>query len=75
LHNQLGIASLAGVVIIVLAIPVTSSVASRLKTIQKVVSKLRDERVKLSNEVLSGMKVIKLQGMLCYSVGSVSISA
>jgi hypothetical protein len=61
LHNQLGVASLAGVVVIVMGIPMTSSVAVRLKTIQKVVSKLRDERVKLSNEVLAGMKVIKLQ--------------
>jgi len=49
------------VVVIVMGIPMTSSVAVRLKTIQKVVSKLRDERVKLSNEVLAGMKVIKLQ--------------
>lgn len=32
-----------------------------MKSLQKELSKVRDERIKLSNEVLNGMKVIKLQ--------------
>jgi ATP-binding cassette subfamily C (CFTR/MRP) protein 1 len=32
-----------------------------MKTLQRQLSKIRDERIKLSNEVLAGMKVIKLQ--------------
>lgn len=32
-----------------------------LKTLQKALSTVRDERIKLTNEVLTGMKVIKLQ--------------
>ncbi len=32
-----------------------------MKVLQKELSKIRDNRIKLTNEVLSGMKVIKLQ--------------
>jgi ATP-binding cassette, subfamily C (CFTR/MRP), member 1 len=47
--------------LIVLTIPLTKRVSMHLKDLQKALSKVRDERIKLTNEVLSGMKVIKLQ--------------
>eukprot|EP01039_Chlorochromonas_danica_P007900 gene7900-8715_t len=61
LWRQLGISCLSGMAVIVVAIPVTSKVSQHMKTLQKALSKIRDERIKLTNEVLSGMKVIKLQ--------------
>eukprot|EP00605_Chrysophyceae_sp_TOSAG23-4_P001356 GSChrysophyteH1.ASY1.ANO1.1476.1 assembled CDS len=50
LHNQLGPSAFAAVAVILLTIPLTGFMARRMKAIQAVVSKLRDERVKLSNE-------------------------
>jgi hypothetical protein len=35
----------------------TSLVSRHLKTLQKALSKMRDDRVKVTNEVLAGMKV------------------
>lgn len=32
-----------------------------MKTIQKQISGIRDERIKITNEILAGMKVIKIQ--------------
>ena len=50
-----------GMALIILTIPLTQRVSMHLKTLQKALSGVRDERIKLTNEVLSGMKVIKLQ--------------
>jgi Tfp pilus assembly protein PilV len=47
--------------LIILTIPLTGRVSMHLKTLQKALSAVRDERIKLTNEVLTGMKVIKLQ--------------
>ena len=61
LYQQLGVSCITAVIVIILAMPLTGAVAKRLKKIQNAVSNLRDERVKVVNEVLGGMKVIKLQ--------------
>ena len=61
LWQQVGSASIAAITVIILTIPLTGRVSVYLKTIQKKVSSVRDERVKICNEVLAGMKVIKLQ--------------
>ncbi len=46
--------------LIIFTIPLTQRVSVYLKTLQKALSGVRDERIKLTNEVLSGMKMIKL---------------
>ena len=61
LFRQLGPSSLGGVAIILFMIPVTKYVAQWMGSMQKRLMKARDERVELNSEVLSGMKVIKLQ--------------
>jgi ABC-type multidrug transport system fused ATPase/permease subunit len=61
LWNQLGVSCLTGMAVIILGIPCTSRASLYMKTLQRQLSKIRDERIKLTNEVLSGMKVIKLQ--------------
>jgi ABC-type multidrug transport system fused ATPase/permease subunit len=61
LWEQLGTSCLAGIAVIVLSIPVTGKISLYMKSLQKAMSSVRDERIKLSNEVLAGMKVIKLQ--------------
>ena len=50
---------------ILIAIPVTQKISARIKVIQKELSQVRDERVKLNNEVLGGIKVIKATRPTC----------
>jgi len=47
--------------LIIFAIPLTGRVSQYLQELQEELSGVRDERMKLTNEVLAGMKVIKLQ--------------
>jgi len=61
LWQQLGPSSLAGVSVIVVMIPVTKLVAQTMGVMQKKLMKAKDNRVELNSEVLSGMKVIKVQ--------------
>jgi ABC-type multidrug transport system fused ATPase/permease subunit len=62
LHLQeLGPSCLAGIVFIAATIPLSGSIAKRMKNLQSRLMAQKDERVKLNVEVLSGMKVIKLQ--------------
>ncbi|KAJ1439399.1 pdr transporter [Ochromonadaceae sp. CCMP2298] len=61
LYQQMGVSCVAGMAVILLTIPLTGKVSLYLKTLQKKLSEIRDERIKLTNEVLAGMKVIKLQ--------------
>ncbi|XP_052851269.1 multidrug resistance-associated protein 1 isoform X8 [Drosophila gunungcola] len=60
LWQQLGPSVLAGLAVMIILIPVNGVVASRIKTYQIRQMKYKDERVKLMNEVLSGIKVLKL---------------
>jgi len=52
--------AVAGLAVTVLLIPLSSLVARRLGQIRKRIVKLTDERVKLSSEVILGIKAIKL---------------
>lgn len=61
LYQLLSFATFSGITVILVSIPLTKKVGIYMKTLQKELSKLRDERVRLMNEVLNGMKIIKLQ--------------
>ena len=60
LWNILGVASLAGLAVMVLMIPMNMLVASKMKKYQIAQMRFKDKRVKLMDEVLNGMKVLKL---------------
>jgi ATP-binding cassette, subfamily C (CFTR/MRP), member 1 len=51
---------LAGLAVMIILIPVNGFIANRVKTLQIRQMKCKDERVKLMNEVLNGIKVLKL---------------
>lgn len=57
LWNILGPSVLAGLAVMIILIPINGFIASRVKTLQIRQMKNKDERVKLMNEVLSGIKV------------------
>ncbi|XP_026281245.2 multidrug resistance-associated protein 1 isoform X2 [Frankliniella occidentalis] len=60
LWNTLGPSVLAGLAVMIILIPVNGVIASKVKNLQITQMKYKDERVKLMNEILSGMKVLKL---------------
>lgn len=60
LWNILGVASLTGLVVMLLMLPLNMYVANKLKDFQLKQMVKKDERVKVMNEVLGGMKVLKL---------------
>jgi ABC-type multidrug transport system fused ATPase/permease subunit len=61
LWQELGASCLGGVAVIIVMMPVTKKVGKYLGGLQKKLMKVKDERLKINNEVLSGVKVIKLQ--------------
>ena len=61
LWGQLGVSCLAGLIVIILMIPTTNVVGRYQGKIQKTLMKARDERTALNSEMLSSMKVIKIQ--------------
>ncbi|KAK1939976.1 Multidrug resistance-associated protein 1 [Phytophthora citrophthora] len=61
LWKQIGPATFAGVAVIILMIPVTAGVSKLMGRLQEALMEVKDERIKICNEVLAGMKVIKMQ--------------
>ncbi|XP_045104248.1 multidrug resistance-associated protein 1-like isoform X3 [Portunus trituberculatus] len=60
LWEHLGPSVLAGVGVMVVLIPVNGFIANRTKILQISQMKSKDKRVKLMNEILNGIKVLKL---------------
>ncbi|XP_050048216.1 multidrug resistance-associated protein 1 [Dermacentor andersoni] len=60
LWQLLGVAVLSGVGIMVLMVPINGFLAAYSKKLQTRQMKHKDERIKLMNEILGGMKVLKL---------------
>ncbi|XP_018568582.1 multidrug resistance-associated protein 1-like [Anoplophora glabripennis] len=60
LWNELGPSVLAGLAVMIILIPLNGFIANKIKTMQIKQMKYKDERVKLMNEILNGIKVLKL---------------
>jgi len=60
LYNTLGSPVFAGVAILILLVPLNGFVATVSRNYIMAQMTLKDERIKLTNEVLSGIKVLKL---------------
>ena len=60
LWGLLGAASLAGLFVMVLLIPTNAALGSRMKKFQRENMKYKDNRMKSMNEILDGVKVLKL---------------
>ncbi|CAF4848492.1 unnamed protein product [Pieris macdunnoughi] len=60
LWGILGPSVLAGLAVMIVLIPVNGLIANRVKTLQIRQMKYKDERVKLMNEILNGIKVLKM---------------
>lgn len=62
LWQYLGVASLTGIVIMILTVPLNAYLSNKSKNLFIAKWKFQDERIKTINEILSGIKVIKLYG-------------
>ncbi|XP_063286386.1 multidrug resistance-associated protein 1-like [Pelobates fuscus] len=60
LWRNLGPSVLAGVAVMILLVPVNAVIAVKTKKYQVVQMKCKDNRIKLMNEILNGIKVLKL---------------
>uniref|UniRef100_UPI003AAA51D4 multidrug resistance-associated protein 1 n=1 Tax=Centroberyx gerrardi TaxID=166262 RepID=UPI003AAA51D4 len=60
LWQTLGPSVLAGVAVMILMVPINAVIAMKTKTYQVAQMKSKDNRIKLMNEVLNGIKVLKL---------------
>ncbi|XP_072298433.1 multidrug resistance-associated protein 1 [Eucyclogobius newberryi] len=60
LWQTLGPSVLAGVAVMVLMVPVNAFIAMKTKTYQVAQMKSKDNRIKLMNEMLNGIRVLKL---------------
>lgn len=62
LYKQLGHAIWAGLAVIILAVPLNFVITIKMRGYQLEQMKNKDKRIKLMNELLGGIKVIKLYG-------------
>ena len=60
LYGVLGPSVFAGLAVMILMIPLNSWTAVKMRTVQKKQMGLKDKRIRLMDEVLAGIKVIKL---------------
>ncbi|KAM6105939.1 LOW QUALITY PROTEIN: ATP-binding cassette sub-family C member 2 [Pterocles gutturalis] len=60
LWGELGPSVLAGIAVMVLLIPINALLVTKAKTIQVRNMKNKDERMKIMNEILNGIKILKL---------------
>jgi ATP-binding cassette subfamily C (CFTR/MRP) protein 1 len=62
LWQYLGVAALAGLGTMILFIPINAWLSNKSKVLQTQKLKFQDSRIKLLNEILNGIKVLKLYG-------------
>jgi len=60
LWQQLGIATLSGIAFLIILLPINGFIYAKMRSIQMLLMKEKDKRVKLMNEILSYIKVLKL---------------
>lgn len=60
LWNTIGVAVFSGLAVLIVMFPLSGVIANALKNLQFKQMKIKDERVKLTNEILNGIKVLKL---------------
>ncbi|GFO05509.1 canalicular multispecific organic anion transporter 1, partial [Plakobranchus ocellatus] len=60
LYQYIGVSALAGLAVLLMTVPLNSYLAGRQQKLQLENLKLKDSRLRLTNEALAGMKVLKL---------------
>ena len=56
----LGYASLAGLLCMILLMPIQGFIMGRMQTLRRAITIVNDQRIKVTNEVLQGVRAVKL---------------
>lgn len=62
LYQYIGVATLVGLSSMIIFIPLNSFFANRGKKIRKTKYEIQDKRIKMMNEILNGIRIIKFYG-------------
>ncbi|KAK6983295.1 Canalicular multispecific organic anion transporter 2 [Biomphalaria glabrata] len=62
LYDQIGVATFAGLGVVLILMPMNTIVSVSLRKFNRQMMKLKDRRIRLMNELLNGMKVLKVYG-------------
>lgn len=57
LYDQIGVATFAGLGVVLILMPMNTIVSVSLRKFNRQMMKLKDRRIRLMNELLNGMKV------------------
>jgi len=60
LYQQLGIAIFAGLGVMIINIPFNIWITNKMRTLQQLVMRYKDQRIKLLSETVNGIKIIKI---------------
>ena len=60
LYQQLGVAIFAGLGVMLINIPFNIWITNKLRTLQQMVMRFKDQRIKLLSETVNGIKIIKI---------------
>ncbi|PRP78236.1 hypothetical protein PROFUN_13846 [Planoprotostelium fungivorum] len=60
LYQQIGISSVAGIVVMFILVPINAKISIVVRNLQRQVMKLRDKRIEKMNEIVNGIRIIKL---------------
>lgn len=72
LYKQLGVASLAGIGLLLVSVPVTSEVTRHVRKIQKSLMRCKDDRARVTAETLSGIRAVKMYAWEEAKVGEIT---
>jgi ABC-type bacteriocin/lantibiotic exporter with double-glycine peptidase domain len=62
MHPQLGVSAFAGVAVLVFLMPINAWVGRAQASFTRKTMEARDKRIKLVNEVLTGVRIVKMFG-------------
>ncbi|KAI1286762.1 Multidrug resistance-associated protein 1 [Halotydeus destructor] len=60
LWQQLGVATIAGIVVMIILIPLNAYITTKWRKIQRALMLQKDKRSKLMNEIINGIRVLKM---------------
>ncbi|PIA13267.1 P-loop containing nucleoside triphosphate hydrolase protein, partial [Coemansia reversa NRRL 1564] len=68
LYQKMGWSIVAGILVLLSSIPVSTHITHKMKKLNRLIMKHRDQRIKIMNETLLGIKVVKLHAWESYFI-------
>eukprot|EP01117_Protostelium_nocturnum_P005317 TRINITY_DN1935_c0_g2_i1.p1 TRINITY_DN1935_c0_g2~~TRINITY_DN1935_c0_g2_i1.p1 ORF type:complete len:1401 (-),score=492.82 TRINITY_DN1935_c0_g2_i1:3171-7373(-) len=74
LYRILGVASIAGLIVMLIIVPLNHKISVKMASFQKIIMGFRDKRIESTNEILNGIRIIKLFAWEDSYIGKVKVS-